>query len=136
MEKFDIACLIDDDPMYTYLMSKQMKLIDFCDSILVFSDGEEALKFLRPIVETPETLPSVILLDINMPVLDGWQFLDEFVKFKFEKKITVYIVSSSIDQADYMKAASYKAIANFYVKPITNDNLYEMLKEIGASNND
>ncbi|MEO3405500.1 response regulator [Mucilaginibacter sp. CAU 1740] len=132
MKKLDIACLIDDDTMYTYLLSKQMRLIDFCDSILVFNDGDEALRYLRPIIETPETLPSVILLDINMPVLDGWQFLDEFTKFKIGKEITVYIVSSSIDQADHVKAASYKEVSNFYVKPITNDHLLEMLKEIGA----
>lgn len=130
MEKIDIACLIDDDPMYTYLVSKQMRLIDFCDSILVFNDGDEALKYLRPIIETLEPLPSVILLDINMPILDGWQFLDEFIKFAIPKKIIVYIVSSSIDQADHLKAAKYKEVSNFFVKPITNEHLYTMLKEI------
>ncbi|GAB3921157.1 response regulator [Mucilaginibacter myungsuensis] len=130
MKKFDIACLIDDDKMFTFLMSKQMRLIDFCDSILVFNDGDEALRYLKPIMHSPETLPSVILLDINMPVLDGWQFLDEFVKFDIPKKITVYIVSSSIDHADRIKAASYREVSNFYVKPITNANLVEMLNEI------
>ncbi|RYZ37362.1 MAG: response regulator [Sphingobacteriales bacterium] len=129
MKKLDITCLIDDDQMFTYLVSKQMRLIDFCGTVLIFNDGDEALKYLRPIVENPETLPSVILLDINMPVLDGWQFLDEFCKFKIAKKITVYIVSSSIDQADQLKAASYKEVSNFYVKPIIKEHLVEMLKE-------
>jgi CheY-like chemotaxis protein len=64
-----------------------------------------------------------------MPVLDGWQFLDEFTKFNITKKVTVYIVSSSIDQADQIKAASYKDVSNFYVKPVTNEQLVEMLKE-------
>ena len=135
MEKIDIACLIDDDQMYTYLLSKQMRLINFCDSIIVFNDGDEALRYLRPIIETPATLPSVILLDINMPVLDGWQFLDEFTKFNIAKKITIYIVSSSIDKNDHIKASSYKEITNFYVKPITNDDLYKMLKEINLEKN-
>jgi CheY-like chemotaxis protein len=130
MKKLDIACLIDDDQMFTYLLSKQMRLVDFCDTVLIFNDGQEALKYLRPIIETPETLPSVILLDINMPVLDGWQFLDEFSKFNIRKKITVYIVSSSIDQADQIKAGSYKEVSNFYVKPITKAHLINMLDEI------
>jgi CheY-like chemotaxis protein len=130
MKKLDIACIIDDDAMFTYLLSKQMRLVDFCDTILIFNDGHEALKYLRPIIETPETLPSVILLDINMPVLDGWQFLDEFSKFNIQKKITVYIVSSSVDQADQIKAGSYKEVSNFYVKPITKAHLINMLHEI------
>lgn len=130
MKKLDIACMIDDDQMFTYLLARQMKLIDFCDTVLIFNNGEEALKYLRPIIETPETLPSVILLDINMPVLDGWQFLDEFTKFNIRKKITVYIVSSSIDQADHIKAGDYKEVSNFYVKPITKEHLIGMLNEI------
>lgn len=127
MKKLDIACLIDDDQMFTYLLSKQMRLIDFCDSILIFNDGDEALRYLKPIMKNPETLPSVILLDINMPVLDGWQFLDEFTRFSIPKKITIYIVSSSIDQADQLKAAAYKDVSNFYVKPISNQDLVRML---------
>ncbi|MES2454161.1 MAG: response regulator [Bacteroidota bacterium] len=133
MKKLDIACIIDDDQIFTYLMSKQMKLVDFCDTILVFNDGEEALRYLRPIIETPETLPSVILLDINMPILDGWQFLDEFSKFKISKKITVYIVSSSVDQVDHLKVGNYRQVSNFYVKPITKEHLIHML--LGASKN-
>lgn len=132
MKKLDIACLIDDDQMFTYLLSKQMRLVDFCDSILIFNDGEEALKHLKPIIETPDTFPSVILLDINMPVLDGWQFLDEFTKFQIRKKITVYIVSSSISQADHLKAGNYKEVSNFYIKPIAKDQLVHMLKQIDS----
>ncbi|MES2457917.1 MAG: response regulator [Bacteroidota bacterium] len=132
MKKLDIACIIDDDQVFTYLMSRQMKLVDFCDTILVFNDGDEALKYLRPIIETPETLPSLILLDINMPILDGWQFLDEFSKFKIEKKITVYIVSSSVDQADHLKAGNYPKVSNFYIKPITKEHLLKMLSRTDA----
>lgn len=130
MKKFDIACIIDDDNIFTYILSKQMRLIDFCDSVLIFDNGNEAIKYLKPIIETPDTLPSVILLDINMPVMDGWQFLDEFKKFKIEKKVTIYIVSSSIDDADQIKANTYKEVSNFYVKPITKDNLINILSEI------
>lgn len=132
MKKLDIACIIDDDKMFTYLLSKQMKLVDFSDTILVFKNGLEALKHLQPILECPEILPSVILLDLNMPVLDGWQFLDEFVKFKISKKITVYIVSSSIDHADHQKAMTYEAVSNFYIKPVSKEDLVEMLVELSV----
>jgi CheY-like chemotaxis protein len=132
MKKLDIACIIDDDKIFTYVLAKQMKVVDFCENLLVFHNGLEAVKYLKPILESPEVLPDVILLDLNMPIMDGWQFLDEFVKFKVTKKITVYIVSSSIDVADHAKAATYKAISNFYIKPISRENLEEILAEISA----
>lgn len=59
-----------------------MKLIGFCKNLLVFYNGLEALRYLRPILKLPESLPDVILLDLNTPVMDGWQFLDEFVTFR------------------------------------------------------
>jgi CheY-like chemotaxis protein len=133
MRKLDIACIIDDDKIFTYVLSKQMKVVDFCENLLVFHNGLEAIKYLKPILESPEVLPDVILLDLNMPVMDGWQFLDEFIKFKVSKKITVYIVSSSIDVADHAKAATYKAISNFYIKPISRDDLAQIMAEISAA---
>ncbi|QEC79501.1 response regulator [Mucilaginibacter ginsenosidivorax] len=127
MKKIDIACLIDDDEIFTFLISKQMRLVNFREHLLVFNAGDQALDYLKSAIKTGEKLPSVILLDINMPVLDGWQFLDEFIKFDLPEKITIHIISSSIDQADRLKAASYQEVSNFYIKPITNDNLVEML---------
>lgn len=81
---------------------------------------------------TSSSLPSVILLDLNMPILDGWQFLDEFTKFKPAKKITIYIVSSSIDQNDHQKAANYSGVSKFYVKPITKQHLTTMLEDLAG----
>lgn len=132
MKKLDIACIIDDDKMFTYILSRQMKVIDFCENLLIFHNGLEALKYLKPILESPDILPDVILLDLNMPVMDGWQFLDEFTKFNISKKVTVYIVSSSIDTVDHDRAATYKGVSHFYVKPITRDNLVEILKEMNT----
>lgn len=109
-----------------------MKEIDFCKDLLVFHNGLEAINYIKPVLESAESLPDVILLDLNMPVMDGWQFLDEFVKLKLSKKITLYIVSSSIDEADHEKALSYEAVSHFYIKPISKENLIGMLEEIQA----
>ena len=130
MKRPDIACIIDDDKIFTYILSRQMKGVEFCKNLLVFHNGLEALKYLKPILESPESLPDVILLDLNMPVMDGWQFLDEFVKFKVSKKVTLYIISSSIDSADHEKAKQYEAVSHFYIKPISQGDLIEMLEEI------
>jgi CheY-like chemotaxis protein len=130
MRQLDVACIIDDDELFTYVLSKQMKVMDFCKTILVFRNGLEALDYFRSMLESPADLPSVILLDLNMPVLDGWQFLDEFVRLRPCKKVAIYIISSSIDAADHEKALAYKDVSNFYIKPVTGENLSEILNEV------
>ncbi|MFX5957095.1 response regulator, partial [Acinetobacter baumannii] len=70
--------------------------------ILVFSDGEEALNFLSANIGDNNAVPDIIFLDINMPIMDGWQFLEEYIQLKprIGKKVTLYMVSSSVDPAD------------------------------------
>ena len=92
MKEVDLACIIDDDPIFVFGVKKIMEIIGFSKSLMVFRNGEEALNNLKAIISANEKLPDVILLDLNMPILDGWQFLDEFVKVPCEKKIIIYIV--------------------------------------------
>ncbi|MFT6828560.1 MAG: CheY-like chemotaxis protein, partial [Roseivirga sp.] len=80
-----------------------------------------------------ENLPEIILLDLNMPVMDGWQFLDQFVQIPTKKKTTIYIVTSSIDPEDLNRAKSYEAVTNYLVKPINIDTLTEILKDFSKS---
>ena len=128
MRKVDIACIIDDDPIFVFGTKKIMKLANFCNGFMVFHNGEEALDHLKPIIESNnDSLPDVILLDLNMPVMDGWEFLDEFVKIPCEKEITIYIVTSSIDPMDMDRAKDYDNISNYLIKPISAQKLQEIL---------
>lgn len=129
MSRIDIACIIDDDQIYVFGLKKLINLHNFCDNILVFKNGAEALKYMKPLLGSSDELPDVILLDINMPVMDGWQFLDEFTKIKpqLKKKITIYMVSSSIDEADLQKAQTYEDVTDFIVKPVKEMDLSKML---------
>lgn len=119
MKKLKTVCVIDDDKMYKLLLLRQLKAFNFCENILTFSNGLEALTYLNSVMASPDLLPDIILLDLNMPVMDGWQFLDEFVKTRPAKKIKMYVVSSSIDPTDHAKALAYEEVACFYSKPIT-----------------
>lgn len=130
MKKIDLACIIDDDRIFIYGIKKAMELVDFCNGFLIYNDGQEALDSIKSIISANEKLPDIILLDLNMPILDGWQFLDEFIHIPISKKIILYIVSSSVNPKDVLKAKSYEAVSNYIVKPITMDKLQEILKSL------
>lgn len=132
MKKINIACIIDDDPIFVYGVKKVMNIINFCDNIMVFRNGQEALDNLKAIITSDDALPDVIILDLNMPVLDGWQFLDQFIKIPCKKKIVLYIASSSVDPADTLKAKSYEIVSDYIIKPISIKKLTSVLNDFKA----
>ncbi|WP_416864490.1 MAG: response regulator [Imperialibacter sp.] len=129
MSMVDLACIIDDDQIYVFGLRKLIDFHKYSKNLLVFKNGAEAIKYMKPLITSSDELPDVILLDINMPVMDGWQFLDEFVKIKplIKKKITIYMVSSSIDEADLERAKSYEEVSDFIVKPVKEHDLAKIL---------
>lgn len=130
MSKFNHVCVIDDDPIYTYLTDKVMKMVDFSNHIEFFKDGEDALNSLKPRLRSGRNVPEIIFLDLNMPIIDGWQFLDEIVKVNHKKKVIIYVVTSSIDPADTKRAESYSIVDKYVVKPITPEMLEELFAEM------
>ena len=129
MPKFNHVCIIDDDPIYVFTTRKLMEVSNLSKYIEIFKNGKEALDTLKPRIEVGEKVPEVILLDLNMPVMDGWEFLDAFVPPNTEK-IIIYVVSSSIDPADMKKAKEYSHVSNYVVKPITPQRLKALFDEI------
>jgi CheY-like chemotaxis protein len=130
-QKIELAFIVDDDEIYVFGLKKMLSIHNICKNILIFSNGYEALKYIKPLLSSDTGLPDVILLDINMPIMDGWQFLDEFIKIKpsIQKKITIYMVSSSINPADINKAKSYEEVSDYFVKPIRLNDLSKILEE-------
>jgi CheY-like chemotaxis protein len=129
MKKIDLACIIDDDPIFVFGAKKIMQFAHFCNSFMVYHNGEEAINGLKSIILAKEKLPDIILLDLNMPIMDGWQFLDEFTQIPAEHEITIYIVTSSIDPEDINRAKSYNRVTNYLVKPISIEGLRKILEE-------
>jgi len=129
MNKIDTLCVIDDDDIYTFTIRKIIKIADVTHNTLFFENGKVALDYFSERKHDAALLPELILLDLNMPVLNGWQFLDKFIEMKpfMQKQITVYIVSSSIDDSDYRRAASIEQVADFLVKPVTVNQLKELV---------
>jgi CheY-like chemotaxis protein len=132
MKKIDTICVIDDDAIYQMTFGKEVEKSGLVNKVLVFSDGEKAIEFFQDLSHSPEELPGVIFLDINMPVMDGWDFIEEYalLKAKLPRKITVYMVSSSINPIDLERAKNINEISDYLVKPITKDNLISILHKL------
>lgn len=124
--------LVDDDEVFVFLTTRMLEKYQLVDLIKIFDNGYEALVFIKENMDNIESLPDIILLDLSMPIMDGWQFLDEFVKInpKIGKKITVFICSSSISPDDVARAKSINAVSDFIIKPMTKDKLIEMIKNL------
>ncbi|KAB2915589.1 MAG: response regulator [Bacteroidetes bacterium] len=127
-DKIDVAFIVDDDQIYVFGLKKLIAINNLCKNILVFENGEKAMNYITPIMKNSEQLPDVILLDLNMPVMDGWEFLDEFVKIKpqLSKKIQIYMVSSSINPADIERAKQYEELSDYLIKPISIEELHRV----------
>src|SRR5690606_1144689 len=122
-------CIIDDDMLYKLLLKKTISNLPVSVDVMCFSNGKEAFDMFSTIHIDASELPDVILLDINMPVMDGWEFMESFIELlpTLPKNISVYIASSSIANQDTEKAKLYKEISGYLVKPIDSETLYNIL---------
>ena len=119
-------CVIDDDLIYQMIIKKMIHRTDVYNEVVIYSRADKALKRFK----NPDTkLSDLILLDINMPEMDGWQFLVELKKQRpnYAAETKIYIVTSSIASSDKSKAKSIPEISGFLSKPIS----VEKLKELG-----
>ena len=115
--------IIDDDPIYRIIVSKTIGKLDSSLVLNESENGEVGLAELEKIKDSNHEV--FVLLDINMPIMDGWDFLDEIEKSNFYNidHLKIYIVSSSIDESDKLKAEHYGFVQGFYHKPLTSENI-------------
>lgn len=129
MKKIEKACIIDDDPILIYGVKRLMAEIDFCESLIIYQNGQDAIDGLNAISANGEKFPSVILLDLNMPIMNGWEFLEEFVKISNHnrEKTIIYIISSSVDPRELERIKNYQVVNNYILKPISKEDLESVL---------
>ena len=117
------VCIIDDDPIHQRIAQILIEKHQLYEKAISFSDAEKALDYLSENAADFESLPGVILLDLNMPVLDGWDFLEAFKEMsgRMVKDISVYIVTSSVDEKDRLRSQTFSCVKGFISKPLTPD---------------
>ncbi len=130
MKPIQQVCVIDDDEIYIYLIKKSLASLKLENSVNAFSNGAEALKGLQSLIEQQQPIPEIIFLDINMPIMDGWEFLTAFrdIQTQLSQKIPIYIISSSIATEDKEKAKHFPEIMGYLSKPVELETLASIVQ--------
>jgi two-component system chemotaxis response regulator CheY len=131
IRKINNIMLIDDDEIHSNLCYELILKSGITQTVSIFNDAEEALQFIRDNAAKPEVLPELIFLDINMPFMDGWEFLDayESVKPEIKKEIVLILLTSSVYKNDIEKAKQYKSVVEYIKTPISINKLLETKEE-------
>jgi CheY-like chemotaxis protein len=128
----DLIMCIDDDPITLMLIKKVVQKVSFSEQIISAQNGEEALDIFNQLkknnFKATVDKPQLIFLDLNMPVMGGWEFLDYFNTPNYSEfnSIKVIILTSTINPEDIKKSKTYPNVISFQSKPIT----IEMLEDI------
>jgi CheY-like chemotaxis protein len=115
--------IIDDDSIHQRIAQIMIEKHQLFDEYTSFKEAEQAIAFLKENTNNPQQLPDVILLDLNMPIMDGWDFLDLYEDFRKDltKAIRIFIVTSSVDEKDILRSQTYPTVTGFISKPLSPD---------------
>lgn len=115
--------IIDDEPIQHFILDRMLGryFSSEKDHTIHSDNGTVILDFLTKNKNNTDELPDIIFLDLHMPIMNGWEFLDHFKKIRKEiaKSISIYVVSSSIDPIDISRSKRYAFVKDYIVKPIT-----------------
>ncbi|MFL9844902.1 response regulator [Flavobacterium rhizosphaerae] len=127
MKKFESMYVIDDDKIYHFLLKNLMKQNGIEITSKFFLNGLDAIEYIKN-NNAEEDIPDVILLDVNMPIMNGWQFLEEFKKLTNLTKVpVVYMISSSNDNVDIQKSKDFnEVVKDYFLKPICKEDLFKI----------
>ena len=121
--------LVDDDEINNFISIKLIKKALLSTEIMACLNGKFAIDQLVEIQRRdPAKLPDYILLDINMPIMNGWEFLDEYKRLNIDPlgRTKIFIISSSVFSNDINKARSYPIVKDFVSKPLNVDKIREL----------
>jgi response regulator RpfG family c-di-GMP phosphodiesterase len=131
MNSIGTVMLVDDNDTDNFISKRIIEITKFSSNVIVKNSGKSALDYLVDNKESPEAIPDIIFLDINMPIVDGFVFLYEYEKFSnsVKDKCRVIILSSSDNKRDIDKIINNDFVIKFVTKPLTEKTLEE-IKEL------
>ena len=124
--------VIDDDDINIFIIKKIVEKTGFAVNMVAKTNGQLAIDYLEEIAGDPEQFPHLILVDINMPVLNGWEFIEAYENMNINKAVDMYMLSSSVYENDIEKAKTYNVVKGFISKPLSIDRLIELFRAVSA----
>ena len=124
--------VIDDDPVNNTIVQKLAEFSSLAEEVLTFVSAVDGLDFIQQAIDQKRTPPEAIFLDINMPIVNGWGFLESFQAMNIDQyldQVSIYMLTSSSEQSDINKAKQYKSVTDYIVKPISVQKLREIRKQ-------
>ena len=134
--KLNSILLVDDDKATNFVHKFAIKKANCIEKVVVVENGLEALEYLQPKENEPSTKPNIIFLDINMPIMNGWQFLEEYEKLNQNNRgdIVLIMLTTSLNPDDLNKAKSFSTISGYRNKPLTVKMIEEIVEEFFVPN--
>lgn len=124
--------VIDDDEINVFITSKIVKKTGYEVMMTSKSNGQEAVDYLTDLKRNDEPLPNLMLVDINMPVMGGWEFLKVFEEMGIERVMDTYVLTSSVFHLDIEKAKQFKSVNGFISKPLLIEQLVKAMEKVDA----
>lgn len=129
--KFKVVMLVDDNEIDNLINQKMIEAASIADIIYAHTGAKSAIEFLRSVEKVDvadKVLPDIIFLDIDMPLMDGFQFLDEFEKLNdsTKKKCRIVMLTSSINPQDFDRSKKYKTVNEYLNKPLSHESLMKL----------
>lgn len=123
--------LIDDDEIFNFLHAELIRKADDDAIIDVFTSSIERLSYLSERIKNEEPVPDFLFLDIRMPEMNGFEFLNELMKLPADKieKIKIFMLTSSLDDRDRKTASGYAIVKGFIGKTFSIERLNEIIEE-------
>lgn len=124
--------VVDDDNINMFIVKKIIEKSGFEIDLVFKSNGLQALDYLKDLISTDKALPNLMLTDINMPLMDGWELIDNCLNLNILGQTNTYVLSSSVYEEDLEKIKMYPDLKGFISKPLSFEILGRLMQEISV----
>jgi CheY-like chemotaxis protein len=136
IKKLGCIMLVDDNPNDNFFHEREIRKVNPEIIVITKNSGIDALEYLKSKKTDEDILPVLIFLDINMPRMNGWEFLDEYKQLnkKIQRKVTIIMLTTSDNPVDIARTKSFTFITDYIIKPLTKEKMEAIFKDILTSN--
>lgn len=127
---------MDDDEISNFINERKLRNSSISEQLDVCISGIRAMQLLKEMLDSGQPAPEVILLDINMPIMDGFGFLEEFAELpaEFIASVRIAMLTSSLEKEEIRRSYEYKNVVDFINKPLTTDKILVLLAKLFPDN--